>query len=256
MVGEVLGFEARLHGELRRWADDIVGISPVPRSDEDAARIRASVRELTGLLGEIVEDRQRAPGSDMVTDLVEAQVNGQSLTKDEIVDFLVLLLLGGLETTMHLLSNSMHLLSRRPDLFDTVRADPSCVGSFIEEMLRYEGVAPMLPRLTTQDVELQGVKIPAGELVAALLASANRDERVFKNADQFDLKRGSTGGIAFGAGHHFCIGASLARMEARVMLTSLFERVKRIEPCEEKVEYNCAFTTRGPVALRLRFTPA
>jgi cytochrome P450 len=255
MIGEILGFETQLHSELKHWANDILSVAPTPRSEEDAARIRASIRAFTGILGELVEARRRAPANDTVTDLVEAQVDGERLTTEEIVNLLALLLIGGMETTTHMISHALRLFSVQPDLFDTVRADPSCIGSFIEELVRYEVVPPMIPRLTTQDVELRGVTIPAGEVVAALIPSANRDEEVFENADRFDLKRG-TSGLAFGLGHHFCIGAPLARMELRVMLTAILDRVKHIALCDDKIEYNRALTSRGPVALHLRFTPA
>lgn len=256
MIGEILGFETRLHSELKGWANDILSVTPTPRSEEDATRIRASIRSFTGVLSEFVEARRRAPANDTVTDLVQAQVDGQTLTTEEIVNLLVLLLIGGMETTTHMISHALRVFSTQPELLDTVRADRSCIGDFIEELVRYEVVPPIIPRLTTQDVELRGVKIPAGEVVAALIPSANRDEEVFKNADQFDLKRGTNGGLAFGLGHHFCIGAPLARMELRVMMASILDHVKRIEPCDDKIEYNCALTSRGPVALRLRFIPA
>ncbi|XXT21172.1 cytochrome P450 [Sorangium sp. So ce429] len=256
MIGEILGFDARQRGELKRWGDDVLCITPAPPSEADATRIRASIREITGYLREIVEARRLTPKDDTMTALVQAQVDGQALTTDEIVNNLVLLLLGGLETTTNLVSNALRLWSVQPDVFHAVRADPPCLGNFIEELLRYDAVGPMIPRLTMQEVELRGVTIPAGEMVVATIASANRDEQVFKDPERFDLKRDNHGAIPFGLGHHFCIGAALARMEARVLLGAILERVQRIEPCEGKIPYSCALTVRGPLSLRLRFTPA
>ncbi|MEO5731058.1 MAG: cytochrome P450, partial [Byssovorax sp.] len=252
----ILGFDARQRGELKRWADDIVSITPTPPSEADATRILASIREITGYLREILESRRLTPKDDTMTALVQGQVDGQTLTTDEIVDNLVLLLLGGLETTTNLVSNALRLWSVQPDVFHAVRANPSCLGNFIEELLRYDAVGPMIPRLTTQEVELRGVTIPAGEMVIATIASANRDEQVFEDPERFDLERDTHGAIPFGLGHHFCIGAALARMEARVLLGAILERVQRIEPCEGKIPYSCALTVRGPLSLRLRFTPA
>jgi cytochrome P450 len=256
IIGEILGIDTRLHRELKRWTDDILSVTPMHPGEEKAARIRGSIRELTGFVTETIEARRREPRADTVSALVQAQVDGQSLTTSEIVDFLVLLVVAGMETTVYLLSHSLRLFSVWPELFDTVRADRSCIGGFIEEILRYEGVVPMLPRMTTQEVEMQGVKIPAGEMVAMLLPSANRDEQVFEDPDRFDIKRDCSSAIAFGLGPHFCLGAGLARMELRVMLTEILDRVKRIEALDDKLEYNCALIVRGPVALRLRFTPA
>jgi hypothetical protein len=256
MMGEILGFDARQRGELKRWGDDIVSITTAPPTEADATRIRASIREITEYIREIVAVRRLTPKDDTLTDLIQAEVDGQTLTTDQIVNNLVLLFIGGLETTTNLLSNALLLWSVQPEVFHAVRADPSCLGNFIEELLRYDAVGTMIPRLTTQEVELRGVTIPAGEVVAAAVASANRDERVFKDPERFDLKRDTHGAIPFGLGHHFCIGAALARMETRVLLGAILERVQRIEPCEGKIPYSCALILRGPLSLRLRFTPA
>lgn len=255
-VGELLALDERLHSEFKRWTDDLMSITPAPPSEERQAQVRASITEFTGYLGELIEDRRRRPRNDTVTELVQAEADGQALTKRELIEFMAILLVGGLETTAHLVSNTLLLWSERPDLFDTVRADPSCLPDFMDEMMRYDGATHLVPRLTVQDVKLHGVTIPAGELVMALMAAANRDERVFKDPHQFDMKRGSRGGLAFGLGHHFCIGAALARMTTRVMLSAIIEHMQRIEPVGVDIEYNRTFTSRGPVRLPLRFIPA
>ncbi|HEU4539267.1 MAG TPA: cytochrome P450, partial [Polyangiaceae bacterium] len=180
---------------------------------------------------------------------------GQSLSDREIADFLVLLLLGGLETTTHLIATTLLFLADRPGELAALRADPSLVPRFLEEMLRYDGPSHSLPRFTTEDVTLAGVTIPRGALVLALVASANRDERKYPDPDRFDLRRESHGGLQFGHGIHFCIGAALARMEARAALEAVLAKYARIERVPGEICYNRTMTVRGPVAARLRFVP-
>jgi len=256
VIGSLLGLDARLHAEFQRWADDILSITPEPPSEAHAERVKGSIAELSGYLREVVADRRRQPTDDTVTDLIRAEVEGQALSTAEIVDFLVLLLLGGLETTTHLMGNALRLWSEQPELLDAVRAEPGCLGDFIDELLRYDGAAHSLPRLTTRDVELHGVTIPEGSLVMVLLGAANRDERVYAEPDRFDIGRRARGGLAFGRGLHFCLGAGLARMEVRAALAAVAQQVVRIEPCDEPIEYNRTLTVRGPVRMRLRFERA
>ncbi|WP_437730394.1 cytochrome P450 [Sorangium sp. So ce1335] len=253
-IGEILGLDHALHVHFRRWADEFVAITPEVPSPEDAARVRKAIAELTGYLMEVIEKRRRAPVDDTVSDLVRAELDGQRLTDAEIVEFLVTLLIGGLETTTHLLSNSLLFLADNPDMMDRLHADPGLTALFVEEMLRYDGPVQTLPRISTADVVLSGVTIPRGVLVLPVVASANRDEAKFKDPDRFDLHRGSQGGLNFGHGIHYCIGAALARMEARVALEAVIARFRRVERVPGELRYNRTLTVRGPISLPLRFT--
>ncbi|WP_437630195.1 cytochrome P450 [Sorangium sp. So ce854] len=253
-IGEILGLDHALHAHFKRWADEFVAITPEVPSPEDAERVRKTIAELTGYLMEVIEARRRAPVDDTVSDLVRAEVDGQRLTDAEIVEFLVTLLIGGLETTTHLLSNSLLFLADHPDMMDRLHADRGLTALFVEEMLRYDGPVQTLPRISTADVVLSGVTIPRGALVIPIVASANRDEAKFKDPDRFDLHRGSQGGLQFGHGIHFCIGAALARMEARVALEAVIARFQRVERVPGEIRYNRTLTVRGPITLPLRFT--
>lgn len=253
VIGEILGLDPALHVHFKRWADDIVSIAPEPPSEAHAAEVRTTIEELSRYLRDVVAARRREPADDTVSALLRAEVDGQSLTEREIVDFLVLLLLAGLETTANLLGNAMRLFAKRPELWERLRASPALAAPFVEEMLRYDGPGHSLPRIATADVTLAGVTIPQGSLVLALLASANRDERRFAEPDRFDLERGAQGGLAFGHGIHFCIGALLARMEARIALEVLTRRFHGVELRAGEIRYNRTLTVRGPVALPLRF---
>lgn len=249
-IGEILGLDHRLHGRFKAWADDILSVTPAPPADGQADRVRTAIAELTGHLESVVRHRRAAPGDDVASDLLAARVDGQALSDREIVDFLFTLLLGGLETTTHLLGNSALLLAERPALLERLRAEPALVPSFVDEMIRFDGPSQALPRVTTTEVELAGVRLPPGTLVLALVGSANRDERQFPDPDRFDLARGQLG-LQFGFGVHYCIGAALARLEAVAAVRALVARVRRIERAGE-VLYNQTLTVRGPARLPLR----
>jgi cytochrome P450 len=167
----------------------------------------------------------------------------------------VLLLLAGLETTSHLLANSLLFLSERPGILGTLRADSSLVPAFVEEMLRYDPPVYAVPRITTSEVTLSGVTLPRGAVVVALIGSANRDERRYSDPDRFDLHRQQPS-VAFGHGIHFCLGAHLARLEGRVGLEALVSRFHGFVRPPGELTWNRAMTVRGPTALPMRFLPA
>jgi cytochrome P450 len=217
---------------------------------------RASPEGDEGYLREVIAVRRGAPADDAVSDLLRAEVDGQSLTDTELVNFLVVLLLGGLETTTHLLGNALLYLSAHPELMARLHAEPALVPKFVEEILRYDGPSQSLPRMTTEETTLAGVTLPRGAMVLALVGSANRDERLYPAPDSFDLERGSQGGLQFGHGIHFCIGAALARMEARLALEAIVTRYARVTRPAGEITYNRTLTVRGPVALPLRFFAA
>ncbi len=255
VIGELLGLDVSLHSRFKGWSDDITSVTPTPLSPEHAQRTRTSIADLTRYLTEVIEARRRSPADDLVSDLLRAEVEGQSLTDREIIDFLVLLLIGGLETTVHLMANCLLFLAERPEEQARLRAQPDLVPKFIEEMLRYDSPVQALVRIVTSDVTLSGVRIPKGEVVLALIASANRDERHYSEPDRFDIHREQPS-LAFGYGVHYCIGAQLARMEARCGLEALLSRFSGVQRTSAALTWNQAITVRGPHALPLRFIPA
>ncbi|TKC92095.1 cytochrome P450 [Polyangium fumosum] len=254
VIGEILGLDPSLHVFFKRWADDISSIAPEPESAAHVVQVRTAIADLSGYLREVVAARRRAPADDTVSDLIHAEVDGHSLTEEEILDFLVLLLLAGLETTTHLLGNTMILLAAQPALWDRLRGDPALAAPFVEEMLRYDGPSHALPRIATAEVTIAGVTIPAGSLVLALVASANRDERRHADPDRFDIDRNAQGNLQFGHGIHTCVGALLARMEARIALEVLTRRFRRVELGAGEIRYNRTIAIRGPVVLPVRFS--
>lgn len=254
VICELIGLDHALEPRFQAWTDDLLSVTPEPQGPEHEARVLGTIKELTGHLAEVVEARRRAPSDDLVSELVRASVGGDAMTERAIVDLLVSVLGGGLETTAHLISNSMLFLADHPDVFERLRASRELLPKFIEEMNRYDGATQAVPRVTLEDVELGGVRIPAMSLVLALVGSANRDEQQFADPDRFDMSRGQPG-LGFGHGVHYCVGAALARMETRVALDTVLSKVRSVERVPGEIPYNRTLVVRGPTSLRLRITP-
>lgn len=254
VIATLLGLDPTLGVSFKRWADDFLSVTPEPIDEAHALRVRGTIAELSAYMHAVIAERRRAPVDDMVSELLRAEVDGQHMSDAEVLEFMIAILLGGLETTTHLLATSAVFLADHPEMLARLRAEPALVAAFVEEMLRYDGPSQTLPRVTTCEVTLSGVTIPAGSLVLALVGSAGRDDRRFPDPERFDLGRGSAA-LNFGHGVHFCLGAALARMEAQIGLETLVRRFVAIERLPGPLEYNRTMTVRGPVAARLRFTP-
>ncbi|MEQ1786658.1 MAG: cytochrome P450 [Acidimicrobiales bacterium] len=226
VISELIGVPAADRDELRRLSDLLVhreeGMDDVPPAGVEAAF------SLVTYYADMLAQRRAAPTDDLTSALLAAEVDGDRLTDDEIMGFLFLMVVAGNETTTKLLGNAWYWAWRNPDQRATPFADPARIPSWVEETLRFDTSSQMLARLTTEAVALHDVVIPAGERVVLVVGSANRDERVFERADVYDLDRPERELqqiASFGFGRHFCLGASLARLEARVCLEELVARV-------------------------------
>jgi cytochrome P450 len=251
VVSEMIGVPAGDRDELRAWADTVVhrdeGIRDVPPAAmQAAARILAYFRAL-------VEERQKRPKDDLTGALLAAEIDGDRLTAREVLAFLFLMIIAGNETTTKLLGNAVYWLWRNPGERERVRADPGLIPRWVEETLRYDGSTQALARTTTRDVELHGEKIREGDRVVLLLGSANRDERVFEEAQRFDVLRNTSSMLSFGQGTHFCLGAALARLEARVALEEVWRRMRDYEVVPEGIVRVHSVNVRGFAALPLEF---
>ncbi|WP_225408551.1 cytochrome P450 [Stigmatella hybrida] len=255
VIGGLMGLEASLHGRFKGWADDLASITPEPLNAAHATRVRTTVEEMTRYLTEVLNARRREPAEDLVTDLVRAEVQGQPLTDREIIGFLVLVMVAGLETTVHLLGNALLFLAEHPDALARLRAEPMLIPRFIEELLRYESPVQCVLRFTTAETKLAGVTIPRDAVVMAVIGAANRDERRYFEPERFELHR-ELPSLAFGHGAHHCIGAMLARMEAQRGLEALLSRFQGFTRLSREVPWNLSFAVRGPASLPLRFIPA
>src|SRR5712691_1852095 len=223
----------------------------------DWDRAVAASQELREYFAEIIADRRRHTRDDLVSQLIEAEVDGHRLSDDEIYPFLLLLLPAGAETTYLSSSNLLFGLLSHPGQLDAVRADRDLVPRAIEEALRWETPALIVARTATQDVELGGVRIPSGGFVAVSLGAANRDPRRYAEPDAFDIFREDKGHISFGDGAHRCLGMHLARLEMRVLLNAVLDRLfgLRLDPAAEDVHIH-GMIFRSPPNLPVRFDPA
>jgi cytochrome P450 len=182
------------------------------------------------LFKKLITLRRKAPQDDLISALVQVEDQGDTLSEPELIAMLLLLLLAGHETTMNLIGNGTLALLQHPDQFEKLKANPDLMESAIEEMLRYTNpVQQVAERYALEDIELNGHRIPKGTAVKVSIASANRDETVFENADQFDITRAPNRHVAFGQGIHYCLGAPLARLEARIAFTALLSRFPNLE---------------------------
>ena len=217
----------------------------------------AASRELRGYFGEIITDRRKHTRDDLVSQLIEAEVDGRRLSDDEIYPFLLLLLPAGVETTYRSSSNLLFGLLSHPGQLDAVRADRGLVPRAIEEALRWENPLLTVTRTATEEVELGGVPIPAGGFVAVSLGAANRDPGRYAEPDAFDIFRSGGQHLSFGDGAHKCLGMHLARLEMRVLLNAVLDRLPglRLDPDAHDPHIH-GLIFRSPPALPVRFDPA
>jgi cytochrome P450 len=275
VIAEMIGVPAADWPRYKRWSDVILKIANTISRDEEAARTLDEYRTVTAemrvFLADLMAqrrgtslapaprargDRGGSEGDDLLTRLVEAEVDGERLTQEEILGFVQLLLVGGQETTANLINNAVLCFLENPDQLARLRGAPDLLPSAIEEVLRYRAPLHWMPRATTRDVEMHGQVIPAGKVVLPLIGSANRDPKQFEGAGRFDITRDPNPHLAFGHGIHACLGAPLARLEARIALADFLERVQGFElASDEPWEPRQALGVHGPSRLPIRFTP-
>ncbi len=242
-----------------RWSDGILKISharsgtPATAAMQEYAAVTA---EMADYLHQMIALRRASPTDDLLTRLIEAEVEGERLTHEEILGFFQLLVVGGQETTTNLINNAMLCFLEYPEARLRLRESPDLLPSAIEEVLRYRSPLQWLMRTPRRPVELHGQTIPAGQLVLPVVGSANRDPKQFAHADRFDITRDPNSHLAFGNGIHSCLGAPLARLEARIALGDLLARVGEFElVCDGPWQPRQALNVHGPASLPIRFSP-
>ncbi len=252
IIAEMLGVEPARQRDFKRWSDNMIhAIAGPGRADPFQQRTVDTIIELLSYLRGVAVARRRAPADDLVSLIASEQQGATALSTREVVQFVMLLLVAGNETTTNLIGNAVTALLDHPAQLARLAADPSLVPGAVEEALRYDSPVQVVFRTTTQDVDLAGTRIPKGAYVAPLLGSANRDERRFSDPDRFDIARNTQGQVGFGFGKHFCLGASLARLEARIALEALAPELVRLERMGSR-EVVDSFLVRGPRRLELR----
>jgi cytochrome P450 len=233
VISEMLGIPAEDRHQFRQWSDEIVRSANNLFGDREG--MQAGNRgggmvtaEMEPYLRDIIEQRRRAPGDDLISGLVAAEIDGERLTENDLMSFCSLLLVAGNVTTTNLIGNAMLSLLQHPQALARLQDDLSLLPAAIEEVLRYRSPVQFMFRIATRAVELGGQTIQPGQIVIAFIGSANRDEARFPAAHRFDLDREPNPHIAFGHGIHYCLGAPLARLEGRLALTILLTRLRDI----------------------------
>jgi cytochrome P450 family 142 subfamily A polypeptide 1 len=235
LIGEMLGMDAEDFDRLQRWSDEMLAGADGPENVTES--VVAAFAEFHEYAAGAIEERRRAPRDDLLGILAGAEVDGERLSDEELVYEALLLLVGGNETTRNVISGGMEALIRHPDQRDALVADLSRVPQAVEEMLRWVSPILNMHRVVTRDVEVRGETLLAGDHVLLMFASANRDEDVFgPTASSFDAARHPNPHLAFGFGAHFCLGASLARMEMRVMFEEVLTRLPDVRLAPEAAD--------------------
>ncbi len=247
VISELVGVPRADRAEVRRLADLVVhredGVFDVPEAGMEAAL------SLVGYYQGMVDERRGAPSDDLTSALAVAELDGERLTDEEIVAFLFLMVVAGNETTTKLLGNAWYWAWRYPDQRAKPFGDGERVADWVEETLRYDTSSQMLLRVARTDLEVGGARIAQGDRVLLLVGSANRDEAVFPDPDRYDLDRDTSRLVSFGSGRHFCMGAPLARLEARIGLGELVKRVSGYEVDPDGIERVHSVNVRGLAAL-------
>ena len=258
VIAALMGIPAHDRTRFERWSHAIVNLSYAIAGGEVALRAvreHAPVRaEMTEYLVDLIARRRAEPADDLLSRLAHAELDGARLTDEEILGFFQLLLSAATETTTNLIGNAMLCLLEHPDQLARLRADRSLLPSAIEEVVRYRSPGQIVFRQTTRDVTLHGAAIPEGSFVLVMVGSANRDAAHITEPDRFDVAREPNPHIAFGHGIHSCLGAALARLEGRVAIGHLLDRLDAVEiASDEPWEPREALHVHGPARLPIRF---
>lgn len=248
IIAGLLGLPQEDYAQFQKWSISLLSFTVNPE------RGRAASQALAGYFAPILAERRREPRDDLISGLADAEIDGEKLSDEEIFSFLRLLLPAGVETTYRALGNLLYGLLSEPEQLDALRADRALIPQAIEEAVRWEPPLIMITRVATCDTELGGVAIPAGSSVMPVLGAANRQEERWAHADRFDIFRDAKANIGWGYGVHVCLGMHLARMEMRVALNLLFDRLPglRLDPAAEDV-YIRGQAFRSPTALPVLF---
>jgi pimeloyl-[acyl-carrier protein] synthase len=233
VIVELLGIPEDDLSSIKRWSRGIAPILDPGMSVDAFAGVAEAASELGGYFDDLIAERRARPGTDLLTELVHAEEDGDVLSPEELRATCILLLIAGHETTMNLIGNGLYSLLRNRDELRRLSEDPDLARSAIEELLRFEGPVHLTARTALEDLNVGDADIKRGQMAIVILAAADRDPAVFPDPDRLDLTRSPNRHLAFSAGAHFCLGATLARLEGQIAFPKLLARMPGIELVEE-----------------------
>jgi len=252
VILDMMGLPREDFAQIKRWSDDLRLFIGTSRSEEDKyKKARDGADRMSSYFREVISQRRNSPGDDVITAMVTATDTNGALREDELVAMCMLVLFGGHETTTSLLGSAVVALIKHPEQKQNLYDDPSLIDSAVEEFLRYDGPSNSIARVAAVDHELHGKKLVAGDRVFAMINAANRDPRRFDRPHELILDRTPNRHLTFGQGLHFCLGAPLARLEAKVCIGSLVAQYPAMRFGKGDVKWLDALVMRGPTQLPL-----
>jgi cytochrome P450 len=252
VIGRLIGVPSDDQPQFQQLVRDLTDALDLAVADSDLTRADAAADTIVDYFTGLVAERRRQPADDLVSALIAVQEGGDRLTGNELLSTLVLLFLAGFETTTNLIGNGMHALLTHPDELAALRADPGLLPAAVEELLRFATPVQVIPRVTAEEVALpDGTVIPADRHLLVLIGAANHDPRVFTDPGALKLDRNEAATLSFGSGIHYCLGAGLARLEARLVFGALLTRFREIELAGTP-QWRDGLTVRGLNELRLK----
>jgi cytochrome P450 len=254
VIAELLGVPAEDRDSFREWSDAAVSGNATEKYLEEV--LIPHMRAFTDYLRSLFEEKYKEPKDDLISALVLAEQAGDTLSEDELLGMVFLLLVAGHETTVNLISNGTLALLRHPEQLQTLRDNPSLIKPAVEELLRYDGpVETSTERFAREDVAIGETVIPRGEMVLVVIAAADRDPRRFPDPDALDIARVNNKHLAFGKGIHHCLGAPLARMEGQIAIGTLLSRMQnlRLKVSPEALAWRPGMVLRGLQSLPVEF---
>ena len=256
VIADLLGFGEDAHDDLLRWSDDMLRATSATAPPDVLSTAADAMVGFRDLQLRVIAERRADPRDDLISTLCAAEIDGHRLDDESIVNETLLLLIGGDETTRHVISGGMLALLQHPDQRAALAADPALVPTAVEELLRWVSPVKNMSRTVVTDVELRGQHLRAGDELMLFYPSANRDEEVFEDSGSFDIRRDPNPHLAFGFGPHYCLGASLARLELKVMFREVLARMPDLDLAPgEALPVRPSNFVSGLEAMPVRFTP-
>jgi cytochrome P450 len=257
VIGDLLGLPREDRHRLKKWSDALCAAMGAPRPSLDLAVTACdAVVEMEAYFRDLLDERRRAPGDDLLSQLVITRDGGKLLDEQELLSTCTMLLFGGHETTTNLIALGLLALTRHPEQMQRLRGiDEHAAGESwpraIDELMRFDAPVQRMGRIASEDMDIAGSRVRAGDRVFVVIGSANRDEKVFPGADRLDVTRDEGRHLGFGLGMHYCVGAALGRMEAEIALRELLGKARRVELAPGELRWHHNASIRGVESLRV-----